>query len=267
MLASSGDCPGVISEHLAPDFLDDLTAGLRLALREDLVALYLYGSAVAGGFDPGVSDIDLLVVTAHSLDSPAVRRLGTLHRRTVEQRPEWDNRLELLYVDRGTLARFRGGGRLGIIHPGEPFHLRDGVELWLPDFYVAREAAITLVGPPATVVIPPISWSEFAAATIAYAQEVAGRDLDHVPPGEVAYDVLTLCRALCTIRSERPCSKQEGARWVRARMPEWAWLIDAAERCRLSGGRVGFADAGARSAARGLIARLNAAITHDRREP
>jgi hypothetical protein len=39
-------------------------------------------------------------------------------------------------------------------------------------------------------------------------------------------------------------------------MPEWAWLIDTALRCRLSGGRTGFDDEPTRAAARTFIALL-----------
>jgi len=230
------------SDGLSDALVQEFTAGLRSALGGDLLGLYLYGSAVSGGFDAGVSDVDLLAVTSRDVDEADIAGIEALHRLIVDRHPEWDDRLEVVYVGRQTLAVFRTGGSLAVISPGEPLHIRDGVEMWLQNLYLVRETGVTLFGPSPADLIPAVSWDEFIAATARYADEVRDRSLRDVTPCARAYCVLTMCRALCTIQSERPCSKQEGAAWVRSRLPEWAWLIDAAESCRLSRGLVGFAD-------------------------
>ena len=250
----------MITDQLPALFVEELTTSLRSALGPNLVAVYLYGSAVSGGFDAGVSDIDLVVVTEHDLGADTIARIESFHAHTIERHPEWHDRLELVYVKRDTLARFRDGGAIGVISPGEPFHVRDGIEQWLQNFYLVREFGVTLAGPGPTATIPEISWPEFLAATRTYADEVRGRSLHDSTPGSRAYNVLTMCRALCTVRSNRPCSKQEGAAWVRTQMPEWAYLIDAAECCRLSRGQIGFADLETTPAAERLIALLGDAI-------
>jgi hypothetical protein len=234
-------------------FVRELSEGLRSALGANLAALYLYGSSVAGGYDEGVSDIDLLAVTAPDVSEIDLAGIDTFHHLVVERHPEWDDRLEVVYVGRETLAGFRAGGSLAVVSPGEPLHIRDGVELWLQNFYLVRETGVTLFGLDAAALVPAISEGEFLAATARYADEVRGRRLRDAKPGARAYRVLTMCRALCTIKSERPCSKQEGAAWVRSRMPEWAQLIDAAERCRLCRGQAGFSDDETLSAAERLI--------------
>jgi hypothetical protein len=241
-------------------FVEELTTSLRSALGPDLVALYLYGSAVSGGYDTGVSDIDLVVVTEHDLGADTIARIESFHAHTVERHPEWHDRLELVYVKRDTLARFRDGGAIGVISPGEPFHVRDGIELWLQNFYLVREFGVTLAGPGPAATIPEITWREFLAATTSYADEVRGRSLRDATPGSRAYNVLTMCRALCTVRMNRTCSKHEGAAWIRTQMPEWAYLIDAAECCRLSHGQTGFADLETLQAAERLVALLGDAI-------
>ena len=256
----------MITKQPSTSFVEELKTGLRSALGPELVAVYLYGSAVAGGFDEGVSDIDLLVVTAQDLNEKNIERIEALHARIVERHPEWDDRLELVYVGRETLAHFRDGGAIGVISPGEPFHIRDGIELWLQNFYLVRETGMALTGPMPSTIVPEISWSEFLAATTRYAAEVQGRSLRDATPGARAYGVLTMCRALRTVRSGRPCSKQEGAAWARAGMPEWAWLIEAAEQCRLSRGRTGFTDDKTIGAAETLIAQIEVEIA-DRTRP
>jgi hypothetical protein len=216
--------------------------------------VYLYGSAVVGGFAPGVSDIDLLVVLERDLDDATSALLRTFHAKVTEQHPDWDDRLELVYVGRGTLANFRSGGSLGVISPGEPFHLRDGVELWISNFYQVRETGVTVFGPPPADTVPPVSWSEFRTEIRRYADEVCSRDLPEATPDGRAYCVLTMCRAFATIRDDRAYSKDEAAALVRSSMPEWAWLIDEAVSCRLSRGRSGFADERTIEAARRFVA-------------
>jgi hypothetical protein len=260
-LCARSDCEPVIAEQLPNTFLEELTAGLRSTLGPDLVAVYLHGSAVSGGFDAGVSDIDLLVVVEHDLDADAVARIERFHAGTIERHPDWNDRLEIVYVGRRTLAEFRAGGAVGVISPGEPFHVRDGIEMWLQDFYLVRETGLALAGPAPAATIPDISWAEFIAATTRYADEVSGRSLRDATPGARAYGVLTMCRALCTVRLNRPCSKQEGAAWARAWSTEWAWLVGAAEQCRLSRGQRGLADEMAIQSAETLIGLLADAIS------
>jgi predicted nucleotidyltransferase len=44
----------VITKKLSTSFVEELKTGLRSALGPELVAVYLYGSAVSGGFDERV---------------------------------------------------------------------------------------------------------------------------------------------------------------------------------------------------------------------
>jgi len=244
---------GVIDRQLPVELVQELTSGIGAGLGEGLVGLYLYGSSVSGGFEAEASDIDLLAVTSRDVSEIDFTGLEAVHRDFVERHPAWNDRLEIVYVGRRTLWSFRGGGSLAIISPGEPFHIRDGVELYLQNWFLVRETGVTLRGMAPGAVIPAIGWSEFIEAIERYAAEVRGRNLAATNPGARAYAVLTMCRALCTILTHRPCSKQEGAAWARERMPEWSWLIDAAVECWLSRGAIGFAEDETRAAAEELI--------------
>jgi hypothetical protein len=115
------------------------------------------------------------------------------------------------------------------------------------------ETGVTLYGLAAADVIPPIARVEFVAAVVRYADWLEHRNYDDLNPGSLAYAVVSLCRALRTVRTGMHCSKQEAAAWTTERMPEWAWLIDAALRCRMSRGTIGFDDERTRSEARRFI--------------
>ena len=238
--------------------LGELVTSIQAVLGADLVGIYLYGSLVSGGFDAGVSDLDLVAVTGAEVTRVDLAGLEQMHRDFLAVRPEWADRIEVVYIGRDALASFRTSrGRLAVVSPGEPFHLRDERSAaWLQNWYFVREGGIVLSGPPAADVVPPITWTEFVDATTRYAEEISTRRMEDTSPGALAYAVLTMCRALFTIRTDGLGTKQEAADWTRERIPEWDGLIDAALRCRLSRGTVGFNDAETRAAARSFIARL-----------
>ena len=58
--------------------LESLVPGLRRALGERLLGLYLFGSVVTGDYDAAVSDIDVLAVLDSSLSEPEIEPLALL---------------------------------------------------------------------------------------------------------------------------------------------------------------------------------------------
>jgi predicted nucleotidyltransferase len=242
--------------------LDELVADVHDVLGADLVAIYLYGSYVSGGYDPGVSDLDLVAVVAAAVEAIDLAGLGRVHARFIERNPDWNDRLEIVYVGRDRLQSFRSSsGPLAVISPGEPFHLRDDPLIeWVQNWYLVRETGVVLYGPDPAAIVPPVAWAEFVAAAVHYAAQVADRSFRDASPGALAYNLLTMCRALRTVQMQVHGSKQEAAAWVKASMPEWSPVIDTALRSRLSRGALGFEDEPTRAAAGELIALLAARI-------
>jgi predicted kinase/predicted nucleotidyltransferase len=242
----------------ATTILTDLVAELGATLGSEMIGAYLTGSAVTGGYDRDVSDLDIVVVTSGQLEANDLAALEAMHHRIKTRHPGWDDRLEIVYLAGSTLRSFRTShGRLAVMSPGEPFHVRtERADEWLQNWYLVREAGIALRGPLASAVIPPIDWAEFVTATARYARHLAGADLRAISPGAVAYAVLTMCRAAMTVAIGESGSKQAAAAWAAEALPESHVVIDAALRSRLSGGTTGFANPGDRAAAAALIAEL-----------
>jgi len=235
------------------------------ALAGELVGLYLYGSVVSGGFDPGVSDIDLVAVTTRDAALLDLDALDRVHRAFVSDHPAWEDRIEVLYIGADTLRNFRSAmADLAVISPGEALHLSGPVRDWLQNWYLVRESGVALTGKPAQGFFPEIDREEYLSAVTRYAAWLAGRDLHALAPGALAYTVLSLCRALRTVRTRQPCSKQDGAAWVADHIPDHAALIDAALACRLARGGFGFDDPAQRTAAIDLVRSLAAAIANPR---
>jgi hypothetical protein len=208
--------------------LGSLVPDLAGALGDDAIGIYLTGSAASAGYEPGTSDVDLVVVAARPAAELDLDALNRVHWATVERDSGWDDRLEIVYIGRTTLAAFRATtDELAVISPGEPFHLTGPVSDWLQNWYLVATAGRVLLGPPATEIFPSIAPAEFLAAIRAYARYLAA-SAPGWSGGRLAYAVVSVCRALATIRAGGPCTKRDGAAVVRRLRPQDADLIDAA---------------------------------------
>jgi len=210
-------------EHEKPpaELLEALISGINGVLGDDLIAVWLFGSSVTGGFDPGISDIDLVALTSPTIEAVDLPGLEQMHQRLVDRYPDWEDRIEVVYVSREALESFRTSvGGLAVISPGEPFHVRDDpLSDWLQSWYLVRETGVSLYGPSPAAIVPPIPITEFVAAIARYSGELPNRRRDDATGGSVAYAVLTMCRALQTIELGTIGSKQEAASWARGQLP------------------------------------------------
>lgn len=209
-------------EHL----VDEITVAITRVLGDQLAGVYLYGSFVQGGFDPHISDLDLLAATERDVDDVTLARLLAMHEDIAARYPAWHDRVEVAYLSRGGLRTFREQRTsMGIISPGEPLHYRLAGPDWMMNWYLVREQGRTLLGPPPEELIPPISKAEFLAALDEHARwryttidEVRGL------PSQ-SYTVLTMCRTLRARRTGELVSKREAAHWVTTIYPKWARLM------------------------------------------
>jgi hypothetical protein len=218
------------------------------------VGLYVYGSYVSGDFDPDASDLDLVAVLNTGVGAAHLARFGALLDQFVRRYPAWRNRLDIVFIGRPALARFRDGREsFAVISPGEPLHLRTDVADWLQSWFLLRETGRPLVGVEAAAIVPPISREEFETALAEHGELMRRRSREETSAGALAYEVLTVCRVLQTLSTDIHPSKAEAAALTRRRWPAWAPVIDAALACRHSGGRVGFDDVRSRAAARQFI--------------
>jgi predicted nucleotidyltransferase len=250
------DLPQPLEAILRP-FVDDL----RATLGSDLVGVYVYGSAITGGFDPALSDLDLLVVTECDAALLDLSRIGALHDRLASRQPDWADRLDIAYVGLATLATFRSGGTVASISHEEALQLYHDADGSLQTWYLVRYADTALLGPSAANVIPPIERSEFVAAVARDADRIVRRVRTDQRPGLVAYTLLTLCRVLRALDDGAITSKPEAAAWVVQRMPETRWILDEALAVRTAGGRQPLSES-ARVALLALIDQLGADIRH-----
>jgi hypothetical protein len=236
-------------------FIDDVAA----TLGPELVGVYLYGSAITGGFDPALSDLDLLVVIEWDARRLDLSRIEALHDRLASRHRDWADRLDIAYVGRATLATFRSGGTVASISHEDALQLYDDADGWLQTWYLVRYADTALLGPPVAEVVPPIERAEFVDAVARDADRIVRRVETDQRSGLVAYTLLTLCRVLRALDDGAIISKEEAGAWIAHRMPETRWIVDEALAVRASGGRIPFSS-GARIAVLALISQLGTQI-------
>lgn len=208
------------------DVVSDIASRLLEVLRQELVGVYLFGSAASGAFTAGVSDVDLLAVIAEPPTDELLARLQRMHDELGTSRPDWKDRIEVAYLSRSALATFRQRpSRIGIISPGEPFHAVDAGRDWLMNWHDVRENGMVVLGPDPKSIIDPISVSELVRCILDYAEVFPGRVAGNPHRPSLAYAVVTMCRCLHTTATGEQASKQRAADWAAARHPQWADLI------------------------------------------
>lgn len=202
-----------------------LVVGQREALGRDLVGSYVFGSWVTGDFDPGVSDVDTVAVLRDDLTEMQFASLERLHRDIVEEAPQWEDRIDVVYMSTRAVETFRTySSPAARISPGLWFHAMMVDRRWLIDWYQLREVGEAMYGPPAKTVVPPISHEGYVHAVREHLVDWPD-SVDGLGQGSQAYAVLTLCRGLRTLRTGEYVSKREAARWGAEVMPEHAQLI------------------------------------------
>jgi predicted nucleotidyltransferase len=213
--------------------LDELATEIRTHLGRRLLGLYVFGSLAAGGFHEGRSDLDLVAVLDSDVaDGADLDSLRALHDAFEAARPEWRDRVEVLYVSHAVLGSFASvpSGSVARVSPGEPLHQRDlgGDISWLLDWHGVVTGGETLFGPPPLTLGPDVSNERFRAAVVSQLKELRDvarhKDVAYVPVHQ-GYIVATVCRALYSLETGRQTSKSDAVEWAADRFPEQAEFI------------------------------------------
>ncbi|MGD6740526.1 aminoglycoside adenylyltransferase family protein [Streptomyces sp. BH106] len=197
---------------------------LREVLGPDLVAAYLYGSAVSGGLRPH-SDVDVFAVTdAPTTPGRRARLVGGLMELSGAGAAHGQERpVELTLVRLAEVRPWR-------FPPVREFQYGE----WLRDAYEREETpgpevdedlallvtmvhrrGVALFGPPAAELLDPVPESDVRRATVAGIPALL-EELDT----DTRNVVLTLARVWATLATGEILSKDAAADWALARLPE-----------------------------------------------
>lgn len=252
-----------MSARAAREFAERLGRTCVDALGTSVESVVLHGSLASGGFVPGRSDIDLLVVAAHPLTDDQLAALADAVRAVA---PEAPARVDLRVVTRAVALSPRRDPPLEVevaVRPGSEPPVR--VEARVPgepdvvvELSICRRHGIVLRGrSPAEVIGPvPDSW----VADVGDAQLADWQALPF-EPYYAELMVFTACRVWRFAVEAVHCPKRDAAQWVLERDPRLQAVHDALRRRHVDGRHV-IAEAPVRdllAAARGRLAQARGA--------
>jgi predicted nucleotidyltransferase len=215
-------------EHAAAaELANELVAGCAEIVGERLVAAVLHGSLATGGYVPGRSDVDVLVVVE---DPPSDEELLALRDLVVRLAARAGNGgLDLHVLTRAAAASLTEAPALELyvgVHGDLPPEvlLRVDDPTSIPELATARAGGYSLVGPESRVLLSPIPDEWVVARGDAYVarwQELTNDE----PMSE--FMVLTTCRIWRFAVEGVHCSKAEAGRWALDRDPTLTAVRDA----------------------------------------
>ena len=214
--------------------LDEVTSLITRHLGANLRGLYLFGSLPAGAFRPGKSDLDLVAVLGADVqDGAELEALTELHSGFVADHPDWHERVEVGYISHAVLQTLgeTPTGRIAVISPGEPLHIKDVGAEWILDWRSVCTRGETILGPPPGEIGPEITDEAFRRAVEllleAWTQDVRAPWVAYVPAHQ-GYIVATICRALYSLSTGEQTSKEEAVAWAAERFPAWSDFVNDA---------------------------------------
>jgi hypothetical protein len=203
-----------------PAYLDALSSRAHGELGSSLVAVTLVGSAGAGWYEPGVSDVDVAVVVKRALDEASARALAA--KLSHSRLPCPARKLELVVYRRDLLAEPRwplpfelnlNTGEGTTDHVGvDPF--AEAAHWFLLDLAIARERSTPLSGPPLHALLGEIPRPAVLEALRSALDWYDIEEPDH------AASILAACRAWHYAEAGEWASKREAAEWAAACLPD-----------------------------------------------
>lgn len=219
------------------EILDILLSGVQSSLKNNLVGVYLRGSLAVGDFISETSDIDILAVTEKPVDGAEFAALASLHAQLAALPNAYANRIEIAYIDRAALKRFRAGLRHPTLGQGEFLTKCEHHSNWVLERWTVREYGVTLFGPNPQSLIDPISSNNLRQAVRARLNDWVewARTLDDpewLAPrrAAAAYVVETMCRILYSISCGEMSNKQRAVAWAAETLPEpWGATVERSQ--------------------------------------
>lgn len=205
-------------------YANEVADRLRTTLGDDLVGVYLHGSAVLGDFSRDHSDIDIVAVTEDSLSDDQKRAIAEQLSSTSLPLPVHELEFHLVRrqsisgtVDAPAFELHLTNGASNRVVDGEGHH---GDPDLVMHFAVLAEHGQALLGPPASQIFPRVGRERLIRA---FARELKWAK-EHASP---SYQVLNAARAWQFLETGAIASKLEGGAWAGGHVRDTS-TIDAA---------------------------------------
>jgi predicted nucleotidyltransferase len=214
-------------------FLQILLDNVRATLGNCFIGMYLYGSLALGEFDANRSDIDFLVVTSEKLSLSKISDLKNMHTRIYESGLEWATKLEGAFIPLKAIRAYSPTGPACPLVNKKEFLVARPESNWVINRHVLYTSGVVVTGPPLVNIINPVQPKQLHKAVLTLLRDnwtpwLENSDL-FLGVGYQAFVVLTMCRALYTLKNGTVAPKIRSAEWVIAYSKrKWTKLIKQA---------------------------------------
>lgn len=190
-----------------------------LHIGEDkIVGIYLSGSIATGDFRPNKSDIDFVVATKGRLSEEVLEEIKRLHQNMRANGLPYTDNIEGDYIPLEAIRKYDPGNAT-YPHLGNDGHF--AIEHHESDeiiqLHVLREYGIAIYGPSPKTLIDEISADDIKKSSRLVLEEwwrpLLEDEVLKISEYQ-AYAILTMCRALYTLRFGTVVSKQAAADWA-----------------------------------------------------
>ncbi len=212
--------------------LADFTAGHKEILGDNLIGLYLQGSAAVGDMDEH-SDVDFIGVLKQDIDGPLLEELREFNRQIFDRRPDifWAEHLEGSYYPIEVLQDFSAVDyKLLYLDNGAREMTRDTHCNTLVVRWCLYEYAIPLAGPDFKTLMDPVPVDQMKADVHEIMTSWGADILERGVDSSCFYQQFITgfyCRTLHTLQSGRVHSKRASLAWAKETLdPEWNGLLN-----------------------------------------
>ncbi len=220
--------------------LADFTAGHKRILGDNLIGLYLQGSAAVGDMDEH-SDVDFIGVLKQDLNGPVLEELREFNREMFDRRSNiyWAEHLEGSYFPIDILQDFSAVDfKLLYLDNGAREMTRDTHCNTLVVRWCLYEHAIPMFGPDFKTLMNPVPIDQMKVDVFQVMTGWGSEILEHGVDSSCFYQQFITgfyCRTLHTLESGRVHSKRASLEWAKANLDsEWHPLFDQVIRERAS---------------------------------
>jgi len=199
-------------------FLDQLKAGYKNILKDNLVGIYLHGSIVFDCFNPESSDIDFIVVINdkmnHDIQKQLINKLTELEGFAPQKGFEMSVVLKKHCLDFTYPTPYELHFSNDCLNDYSNNDYKTDKDL-AAHFTIIKACGQVLYGQPISDVFGDVK-NEYYVDSIYYDIENAEKDIIEYP----TYIVLNLCRVLAYLKDGKILSKRQGGLWGLAHLPE-----------------------------------------------
>ncbi len=199
------------------NILQQLLLNLQSILENQMIGLYVGGSVATNYFNEKTSDIDCYIITTNELSTNTIQQLQDIHEQFYLSQTLYAQKVEASYIPKSILINFNSKDVRPYFNEGN-FYLAPYGSNFVIELYVLREQGIRVFGPDIKKLAKEITINDLRLAIESNLNEYWRPMLANVEKlsrsDYQVFAILTMCRTLYTLETNKIASKPDAAHWA-----------------------------------------------------